>query len=170
MTQEMKNDIAEILGIKVGSMEKFPQEIIDSMQTIMENFDAKTDDERKILYDDLNNYWVKGTVLSVLPDVAKNTGIAFSTLEKLDYDTQQEIVYEYMADSSNTEQIYALTNKELAVMELKAVSVLIEVSEEKLNSLPDDIKEYICGMYSMEYDSEGNNSQLIASIKDMVNV
>lgn len=170
MTQEMKNDIAEILGIKVGSMEKFPQEIIDSMQTIMENFDATTDDERKVLYDDLNNYWVKGTVLSVLPDVAKNTGIAFSTLEKLDYDTQQEIVYEYMADSSNTEQIYTLTNKALAVMELKAVSVLIEVSEEKLNSLPDDIKEYICGMYSMEYDSEGDNSQLIASIKDMVNV
>lgn len=170
MTQEMKNDIAEILGIKDGSMEKFPQEIIDSMQTIMENFDAKTDDERKILYDDLNSYWEKGTVLSVLPDVAKNTGIAFSTLEKLDYDTQQEIVYEYMADSSNTEQIYALTNKALAVMELKAVSVLTEVSEEKLNSLPDDIKEYICGMYSMEYDSEGDNSQLIASIKDMVNV
>lgn len=170
MTQEMKNDIAEILGIKDGSMEKFPQEIIDSMQTIMENFDAKTDDERKILYDDLNSYWEKGTVLSVLPDVTKNTGIAFSTLEKLDFDTQQEIVYEYMADSSNTEQIYALTNKALAVMELKAVSVLIEVSEEKLNSLPDDIKEYICGMYSMEYDSEGNNSQLIASIKDMVNV
>lgn len=146
MTQEMKNDIAEILGIKDGSMEKFPQEIIDSMQTIMENFDAKTDDERKILYDDLNSYWEKGTVLSVLPDVAKNTGIAFSTLEKLDYDTQQEIVYEYMADSSNTEQIYALTNKALAVMELKAVSVLTEVSEEKLNSLPDDIKEYICGI------------------------
>lgn len=170
MTQEMKNDIAEILGIKVGSMEKFPQEIIDSIQTIMENFDATTDDERKILYDDLNSYWVKGTVLSVLTDVAKNTGIAFSTLEKLDFDTQQEIVYEYMADSSNTEQIYALTNKALAVMELKSVSVLIEVSEDKLNSLPDDIKEYICGMYSMEYDSEGDNSQLITSIKDMVNV
>lgn len=65
MTQEMKNDIAEILGIKVGSMEKFPQEIIDSMQTIMENFDAKTDDERKILYDDLNNYWVNQKAISI---------------------------------------------------------------------------------------------------------
>ena len=47
MTQEMKNDIAEILGINVGSMDKFSQDIIDSMQTIMENFDAVTDDERK---------------------------------------------------------------------------------------------------------------------------
>lgn len=170
MTQEMKNDIAEILGINVGGMEKFPKEIIDSMQTIMENFDANTDDERKVLYDDLNSYWVKGTVLSILPDVAKNTGISYSTLEMLGFETQQQIVFEYMADSSNTEQIYALTNKSLAFMELKVVSVLVEISEEKLNALPDEIKEHICGMYSMEYDSEGDNSQLIASIKEMVNV
>ncbi len=114
MTQEMKNDVAEILGINVGSMDKFPKEIIDFMQTIMENFDAGTDDERKVLYDDLNSYWIKGTVIFVLPDVAKNTGIPYSTLETLGFETQQEIVYEYMADSSNTEQIYAATNKALA--------------------------------------------------------
>lgn len=63
MTQEMKNDIAEILGINVGSMDKFSQDIIDSMQTIMENFDAVTDDERKVLYDDLNSYWIKCMVI-----------------------------------------------------------------------------------------------------------
>lgn len=55
-------------------------------------------------------------------------------------------------------------------MEIKAVSVLAEISEEKLNALPDDVKKRICGMYSMEYDSEGDNSQLIASIKEMVSV
>ena len=75
-----------------------------------------------------------------------------------------------MADSSNTEQIYAITNKSLALMEIKAVSVLVEISEEKLNALPDEIKEHICGMYSMEYDSEGDNSQLIDSIKEMVSI
>lgn len=170
MTQEMKNDIAEILGINVGSMNKFSQDIIDSMQTIMENFDAVTDDERKVLYDDLNSYWIKGMVISVLPDVAKNTGIPYSTLKMLGFEIQQEIVFEYMADSSNTEQIYAITNKSLALMEIKAVSVLVEISEEKLNALPDEIKEHICGMYSMEYDSEGDNSQLIDSIKEMVSI
>ena len=168
MTQEMTKNIAEILGDDTSSNEQIPEEILGSMQTILENIEIRTDEDRQILYDDLNSYWVKGTVLTELAEVSKNSGIPYDTLKNLDFDTQQDIVFEYMADSKNIERIYEITNKALSVMELENVSELINIPVSKLITFPIDIQEKICGMYSMEYEENGDNSSLIASLKGMV--
>lgn len=168
MTQEMKKNIAKILGVDTSSIEQFLEEILDSMQTILENIEVRTDEDRQILYDDLNGYWVKGTVLVELSEVSKNSGIPYDTLKNLDFDTQQDIVFEYMADSGNIDRIYEITNKALSVMELEKVSELINIPISKLKIFPIDIQEKMCGMYSMEYEENGDNSSLIVSLKGMV--
>lgn len=168
MIQEMTKNIAEILGVDTSSIEQFSEEILGSMQTILENIEVRTDEDRKILYNDLNSYWVKGTVLTGLSEVSKNSGIPYDTLKNLDFDTQQDIVFEYMADSKNIDRIYEITNKALSVMELENVSKLIDISAGKLRTFPIDIQEKICGIYSMEYEENGDNSSLIALLKGMV--
>ena len=168
MTQEMTKSIAEILGIDISSIEQFPEEILGSMQTILENIEVRTDEDRQILYDDLNGYWVKGTVLTELAEVSKNSGIPYDTLKNLDFDTQQDIVFEYMADSGNIDRIYEITNKALSVMELENVSELINIPISRLRTFPIDIQEKMCGMYSMEYEENDDNSSLIVSLKGMV--
>ena len=168
MQKEIIKNISEILGVDTSSIEQFPEEILGSMQTIFENIEVRTDEDRQILYDDLNGYWVKGTMLVELSEVSKNSGITYDTLKNLDFDTQQDIVFEYMADSKNIERIYEITNKALAVMELEKVSELINIPVSKLRTFPIDIQEKICGMYSMEYEENGDNSSLIASLKGMV--
>ncbi|MCM1228360.1 MAG: hypothetical protein NC320_13235 [Clostridium sp.] len=161
-------EISKILGVTAESLAEMPTDILGSMQTVLENIEVRTDEDRQILYDDLNGYWVKGTVLVELSEVSKNSGIAYDTLKNLDFDVQQEIVFEYMADSKNIERIYEITNKALAVMELEKVSELINIPVSKLKKLPLDIQEKMCGMYAMEYEENGDNSTLIASLKGMV--
>lgn len=168
MTQEIMNDIAKMLGVSLDSLKAMPEEILGSMQTILENVEVKNDEDRKILYNDLNSYWVKGTIFTALVEVAKNTGIPYVTLKKLDFYTQESIVYEYMADSSNIERIYEIANKALAVTEIKKIAEFISVPESELEKLSDDIKEHICGMYSMEYEENGNNSALVSALKELV--
>lgn len=168
MEKEIIKNIAEILGVDTSGIEQFPEEILGSMQTILENIEVRTDEDRQILYDDLNNYWVKGTVLVELSEVSKNSGIPYDTLKNLYFDTQQDIVFEYMADSGNIDRIYEITNKALSVMELEKVSELINIPISKLKTFPIDIQEKMCGMYSMEYEENGDNSSLIVSLKVMV--
>lgn len=168
MTHEMTNDIAKILGVDADSITQLPEDILGSMQTILENVEVRNDEDRQMLYEDLNSYWLKGTILIGLAEVAKNSGLPYDTLKSLDLYTQQTIVYEYMADSSNLERIYAVTNKALSIMELKKISELISVPENELHKLSETVKEKICGMYSMEYEEGGDNSALIVSLKEMV--
>lgn len=87
-----------------------------------------------------------------LNDVARDTGIAIATLKNLDFDTQQELVFEYMADSSNTERLFEVINKALAVMEIGNVAKVLEISEEKLKEIPYDKQVQLCGIYAMESD------------------
>ncbi|MDE6102170.1 MAG: hypothetical protein K2F73_04270, partial [Ruminococcus sp.] len=102
MTQQVKNNIASILGIKASSMDSLPKEIIGSMQAVLESVEVRNEDDAKMLYSELDGYWTKGNVLNALNDVSRDTGISLNTLKNLGYDIQQELVFEYMADSSNT--------------------------------------------------------------------
>ena len=79
-------------------------------------------------------------------------------------------MFEYMADSKDTERIYAIVNKELSVHELKSVALLLSVSESELHMLPDAVQEQLCGMYAMEYEEGQDNSALIDFLKALVQV
>ena len=170
MTQKMMQQVSEILGVGTESIAEMPEEILTSMQTILENVEIQNEEDKQILCEDLDSYWVKGTVLLSLAEAAKNTGISYETLKSLDFDTQQNIVFEYMADSKDTERNYAIVNKELSVHELKSVALLLSVSESELHMLPDAVQEQLCGMYAMEYEEGQDNSALIDFLKALVQV
>ena len=170
MTQKMMQQVSEILGVGTESIAEMPEEILTSMQTVLENVEIQNEEDKQILCEDLDSYWVKGTVLLSLAEAAKNTGISYETLKSLDFDTQQNIVFEYMADSKDTERIYDIVNKALSVRELKSVALLLSVSESELHMLPDAVQEQLCGMYAMEYEEGQDNSALIASLKALVQV
>ena len=71
-------------------------------------------------------------------------------------------------DSSQTDRFYELTNKALAVMELGKVAKLIAVPVRELRALPRRIQENICGAYTMEYDPDSTNTELIDNIREMI--
>lgn len=150
MMNEQITKIAEILGVSEENISALPKEIIGSMQTVLENVEVRNEDDANMLYAELDSYWTKGNVIIGLNDVSRDTGISLDTLKNLGYDTQQELVFEYMADSSNIDRLYEITNKALAVMELDSVAKLINIPVDKLKEYPHDIQVEICGVYAME--------------------
>lgn len=167
MMNEQITKIAEILGVSEENISALPKEIIGSMQTVLENVEVRNEDDANMLYAELDGYWTKGNVIIGLNDVSRDTGISLDTLKNLGYDTQQELVFEYMADSSNIDRLYEITNKALAVMELDSVAKLIDIPVSKLKEYPFETQVQLCGMYSMEYD-EGNSFELISRLKGVI--
>ena len=105
----------------------------------------KNDEDKKAVFEALDNLWQKGSIYIELAEVAKSTGITLATLRSLDYETQQTIVYEFMMDSSQTARFYDLVNKSLAVADLPNVAKLIGTPVRELRALPRRIQENVCG-------------------------
>ena len=168
MTKEQTAEIARILGVSEDSISAMDDEIKNSMTAIFETFAVKNDEDKKAVFEVLDNLWQKGSIYIELAEVAKSTGISLDTLRSLDYETQQAIVYEFLMDSSKTERIYELTNNALAVADLANVAKLISVPVRELRSLPRHIQENICGVYMMEYDPDSTNMELIDNIREMI--
>jgi hypothetical protein len=168
MRDEIMMKVAEILGVSKDSISALDDEIKSSMQSVMETIRVDNDSDKKDVYNALDGLWQKGTVLIILKDVAQTTGIPYKTLKNLDYDTQQTLAFEYMADSSQTERFYAVTNKALAIMELEKVAKLIAVPVRELRNLPTEMQEKICGIYAMEFDSDSVNAELIDEIRELI--
>ncbi len=168
MTNEQLAKIAEILGVSEDSISAMDDNVKKDMQTIFETVAVRNDTDKKMLFEELDRLWQKGTVYIGLAEVAKTTGITIETLRTLDYETQQTIVYEYMMDSSQTARFYDLTNKALAVAELDKVSKLVGVPLRDLKELPHSVQERVCGTYAMEYDPDSTNTELIDNIREMI--
>lgn len=148
----MINKISKILGVSEESITALPSEIVSSMQNLLENVEVKTEEDAKTLYAELDSYRTKGTVLLGLNEVAKDTGIDMETLKALNFDTQQELVFEYMADSSNTDRLFEITNKALAILEIESVAKVIGKPVSDLKQLTYDTQVQLCGIYAMESD------------------
>lgn len=168
MNNNQLTEVARILGVFEDSISAMDDEIKGSMTAVLEQITVKNDDDKKAIYEALDNLWQKGSVYVELHEVAKATGIPIATLKNLNYETQQTIVYEFMMDSSQTDRIYQLTNSALAVMELDKVANLISVPLRELRKLPTNMQERICGAYAMEYDPDSTNTELIDNIREMI--
>lgn len=168
MTNEQLAEVAKILGVSEDSISSMDDEIKGGMQSVLENLSVQNDEDKKAIYNALDDLWQKGSVLIGLSEVAKATGIPHNTLKNLDYDTQQTLVYEYMMDSSQIERLYEVTNKALAVIELDKVAKLLSVPVRELRKLPLNIQECICGAYTMEYDKDSTNTELIDELREMI--
>ena len=160
--------VARILGVSEDSISAMDDEIKNSMTAVFETVAIRSDEDKKAVFEALDNLWQKGSVYIGLDEVAKSTGILLVTLRSLDYETQQTIVYEFMADSSQTERFYDLVNKSLAVADLPNVAKLIGTPVRELRSLPRRIQENVCGAYAMEYDADSTNTDLIDTIREMI--
>ena len=160
--------IEKVLGTEAGSINDMPDEIKVQMKTVLETIVVRTDEDRRELYNALDRLYQEGSLLVMLHQVSKATGITYLTLSNLDFETQQAIVFEYLSDSSSTKQIYMLTNNALAVIELAKVAKLIGVPVKDMRSLPRRIQEQMCGAYAMEYDKDSTNAELIGELRGMM--
>ena len=77
-------------------------------------------------------------------------------------------MFEYLANSANTKQIYMLTNSALAVIELDKIAKLIAVPVRELRKLPRRIQEQMCGAYAMEFDKDSTNTELVGELRGMM--
>lgn len=164
----MYRKIAEILGVSEKDIAEMPTEILNSMQALFETIDVKNDVDRKIVYSELDKLWTKGVVFLGLKEVSESTKIPCSMLFSLDFETQQKLVFEYMADSENIARFYEIINSALEISELKNVAELIKISMENIEKLPLEIQKKMCGYYSMEYEENDDNSELTATLKGFV--
>ena len=161
-------DTAKILGVSEDSIKAMPDEIQNSMQAVFDTFEVRTNDDRKSMYEALDELWIKGSVYIELSEIAGVTGISYTTFRSLDFDTQQEIVYEYMANTAEIGHIYELVNKALAVSDIEKVAKLLEIPVREVQKLPLNIREQMCGHYAMEYEEKGDNSELIRTLKGLI--
>ena len=168
MNNNQLAEIAKILGVSEDSISAMDEEVKKDMQTVFETIAVKNDEDKKAVFEVLDKLWHKGMVYAELHEVADGTGILLSTLQSLDFESQEKIAYEYMADSSQTARFYDLVNKALAVADLANVAKLIGVPVKELRSLPRRMQENICGAYAMEYDADSTNTELIDNIREMI--
>ena len=161
-------ETAKILGVSEDSIKAMPDEIQNSMQAVFDTFEVRTNDDRKSMYEALDELWIKGSVYIELSEIAGVTGISYTTFRSLDFDTQQEIVYEYMANTAEIGHIYELVNKALAVSDIEKVAKLLEIPVREVQKLPLNIREQMCGHYAMEYEEKGDNSELIRTLKGLI--
>ncbi|WP_294406692.1 hypothetical protein [uncultured Ruminococcus sp.] len=92
MNNNQLAEVAKILGVS--------EDIITAMY----------DEDKKAVFEALDNLWQKGSVYIELAEVAKSTGITLATLRSLDYETQQSIVYEFMMDRPQTASLPSVPN------------------------------------------------------------
>ena len=163
MTNEQRTEIAKIIGVSEDSISAMDENFKADMVTALTNNNDKT-----ILYSELDRLWQKGSVYIGLAEIAKNTGISLVALHSLDFNTQTELVYEYMADSSQTERFYEIVNRELSVLEIEKIAKMLGISVTRLRSLPREMQERICGIYAIEYDEDSTNAELIENIREII--
>lgn len=164
MTNEQRTEIAKIIGVSEDSITALDKNFKADMVTAL----TSKNNDKTALYNELDRLWQKGSVYIGLLELAKNTGISLVALHSLDYNTQTELVYEYMADSSQTEHFYEIVNRELAVLEIEKIAHMVGVPVTRLRSLPREMQERICGIYAMEYDEDSTNAELIGNIREMI--
>ena len=164
MTNNQLTEIAKIIGVSEDSISAMEENIKADMVTAL----TEKNSDKTALYNELDRLWQKGSVYIGLSEIARNTGISLVALNSLDLSTQQVLLFEYMADSSQTERFYEIVNRELAVLEIERIARMIGVPVTRLRSLPKDMQERICGMYAMEFDEDSTNAELVENIRNLV--
>mgnify|MGYP002868315264 CR=1 FL=1 len=102
MTNNQLTEIAKIIGVSMDSISAMDENIKADMVAALTEKNA----DKTALYNELDRLWQKGSVYIGLAEIARNTGISLVALHSLDLSTQQELVFEYMANSSQTEHFY----------------------------------------------------------------
>lgn len=80
MNNNQLAEVAKILGVSEDSISVMNDEIKNSMTAVFEQVAVKTDEDKKAVFEALDNLWQKGSIYIELAEVAKSTGITVETL------------------------------------------------------------------------------------------
>ena len=92
MNNNQLAEVAKILGVSEDSITAMDDEIKNSMTAVFEQVAVKNDEDKKAIFEALDNLWQKGSIYIELAEVAKSTGITLATLRSLDYETDRKSV------------------------------------------------------------------------------
>lgn len=165
---------ADYLEVAFDVVEKFPDEIKNEMIAAVEMIEPDTKENCKLLHDKLYECWKNGTIYIDMKEVSEDTGADFETLMSLDEQSQLQISFEYnmYLAEDNPEKafnsVYENVHRALQVRELPDVARLIGTEYEKLRIYPRKVWEQLCGAYAMEYEENGDNSELISELNDII--
>ena len=168
MDENKMKQIAEILGVSADSISAMDEEIKSSMTAIFETITVKNDEDKKAVFEALNNLWTKGMIESNLHEIADHTGIDLTAMQNLDEETKHMLVFEYAMDSTNISRLYELIRNVLSVSELQKIARLLGVELSVLTALSPDTQRKICGHFAMMYEENGDNSVLFHELRTMM--
>lgn len=165
---------ADYLEVAFDVVEKFPDDIKNEMIATVEMIEPETEENCKLLHDKLYDCWKRGTIYIDMKEVSHNTGTEFETLMSLNEQSQLSIAFEYamyLAEDNPEEafkSVYRNVHNALQVRELPDVARLLGTEYEKLRIYPREVWEQLCGAYAMEYEENGDNSELISELNEII--
>lgn len=174
MNNETLKTAAEYLEVAFNDVEKFPDEIKNEMIAAVEMIEPDTEENCKLLHDKLYECWKKGTIYIDMKEVSEDTGTDFETLMSLDEQLQLQISFEYnmyLAEGNPKKafkSVYENVHHALQVRELPDVARLLGTEYEQLRNYPREVWEQLCGAYAMEYEENGDNTELIFELNDII--
>lgn len=74
MNNNQLAEVAKILGVSEDSISAMNDEIKNSMTAVFETVAIRNDEDKKIVFEALDDLWQKGSVYIGLDEVAKSTG------------------------------------------------------------------------------------------------
>ena len=80
MNNNQLTEVAKILGVSEDSVSAMDDEIKNSMTAVFEQVAVKNDEDKKAVFEALDNLWQKGSIYIELSEVAKSTGITLSLI------------------------------------------------------------------------------------------
>lgn len=168
----MENVTLEKAAIILDTTEKvlksFPKDITEEMLAVMEMVDTNSKEECQQLYTIMKSLWIKGINYNDMKNISENTGIDFDMLLSLDEQTQMMIDFEYTASNFDVAVAQKCFRDAIQVRDLPEVAKLTDTELDLLKGFPRDVQEQLCGAYLMEFDDEGDNSDLIAELKQII--
>lgn len=157
---------SKLLGVSYGSLQRFPDNVQNSMTALIDVIDVKTQEDAATAFDELQGLWLSAIIDDSISEISKVSGISYDTLKILPEQTKQQIIYEYTMDN-NIAAVYRITQAALSVIDLKNVSKLLDIPLYELEKLPVSIQEELCGIYSMEYEIT-EDKELVSSMKTIL--
>lgn len=86
---------AEILGVKVDSLNEFPDEIKAKLVSCVEIYSVSKADDARQQSEEMERIWRMGTLILGMIEISENTGIPQEKLVNLTENEKLNLMYEY---------------------------------------------------------------------------
>lgn len=174
----MKNKNLEtaalLLGTTVETLNSFEQQYLDEMSAAVEMLAPVTEEQTLQLHGELHDIWERAGAHQSMIEISKETGADLGAMLSLDVQSQLMIYWDYCMALSDGDvkravsSVYENISRSLAIIELPDVAKLLGIEYDKIRLYSREVWEQLCGAYAMEYDEDGDNSELIDELKKIL--